>query len=79
MELRRQAFDQREPNPIELKPGRFRDLGAAPYFGGRTQLSDHARQQLEAGLPKRSIRNTFALAAAPFTESCALRAGTKVL
>ena len=50
-----------------------------PYFGGRTQLSDHARQQLEAGLPKRSIRNTFALAAAPFTESCALRAGTKVL
>jgi hypothetical protein len=43
------------------------------YFG-LVQLSDHARQQLEAGLPKRSIRNTFPLATSPFTESCALRA-----
>jgi hypothetical protein len=30
-------------------------------------------------LPKRSIGKTAALAARPFTESCALRAGMKVL
>ena len=46
---------------------------------GRVQVSDHARQQLDAGLPKRSSRNTCAVAASPFTASCAPRAGTNVL
>ncbi len=49
------------------------------YVFGLVQVSDHARQQLDAGLPKRSCENTFALAALPLTESCALRAGRKVL
>jgi len=39
---------------------------------GRVQDSDHARQQLDAGFPKRSCRKTFAVAALPLTESCAL-------
>jgi len=46
---------------------------------GRVQVSDHARQQLDPGLPKRSCGNTFAEATLLFTESCALRAGRKVL
>ena len=40
---------------------------------------DHATQQLDPGLPKRSCRNTFAVAALPLTVSCALRAGRNVL
>ena len=35
--------------------------------------------QLDAGLPTRSCRNTCAVAASPFTASCAPRAGTNVL
>lgn len=46
---------------------------------GFVHVSDHARQQLDDGLPKRSCGNGFARAAAPLTESCALRAGRKVL
>jgi hypothetical protein len=46
---------------------------------GRVQLSDQARQQLDAALPKRSCANGLPFAAFPFTESCALRAGMKVL
>src|SRR3954470_20603051 len=46
---------------------------------GLVQLSDHARQQLEDGLPKRSCAKTFPRDASPFTDICALRAGMKVL
>jgi hypothetical protein len=49
------------------------------YPLGFVQVSDHARQQLEEGLPKRSCGNTAEAAARPLTESWALRAGTKVL
>src|SRR5260221_14551893 len=52
--------------------------GDSAYFG-RVQLSDHARQELEEGLPKRSIRNTWPSAALPLTVSCALRAGREGL
>ena len=48
------------------------------YALGRVQDSDHARQQLDAGLPNRSCMKTFAVAALPLTESCALRAGRNV-
>src|SRR5258707_14424418 len=52
---------------------------AYPQPLGFVQLSDHARQQLDEGLPKRSCANTLPREASPFTESCALRAGMKVL
>jgi len=61
----------------EIPPARLDDL--LDHRAGLVQLSDHARQQLEAGLPKRSIRNTFPVPALPFTVSCALLAGRKVL
>ena len=35
---------------------------------GLVQLSDHARQQLEDGLPKRSCANTLAREVSPLTE-----------
>jgi hypothetical protein len=46
---------------------------------GRVQLSDHASTQLDEGRPPRSCANTFAADVSPFTESCALFAGMKVL
>ena len=79
MELRRQAFDRSESHPVEVTSGRFRNFAPALYFGGRTRLSDHARQQLGAGLRRRSIRYTLVQAGAPFTESCVLPASTTLL
>jgi hypothetical protein len=46
---------------------------------GFVQVSDQARQQLVAGLPKRSCAKTLAPAALPLTQSWALRAGRNVL
>ena len=49
------------------------------YPLGFVHVSDHARQQLDDGLPERSCGKTLAVAASPVTESWALRAGMKVL
>ena len=47
------------------------------YPLGFVHVSDRAMQQLDAGLPKRSCMNTFAVTASPLIDSWAPRAGRK--
>ena len=76
------VVDEDEPRGVQPDPSAdVKSVAGAPwtYAAGRVQDSDQARQQLDEGLPNRSCRKTFAVAASPFTASCAPRAGRKVL